>query len=47
MENADKTINVRRETNISDLGNDLSIQGHVEMKNATPLEGSSVNLEDP
>ncbi len=38
MENADETTNVCRETTISDLGKDLSIQGGVEMKNATPSE---------
>jgi hypothetical protein len=36
MENADETT--------YDPGKDLSIQGDVEMNNATPLEGSSVIL---
>jgi hypothetical protein len=44
MENADETTNVCRETTISDLGKDLSIQGDVEMNNATLLEGNSVIL---
>ena len=44
MENADETNNVCRETTISDLDKYLSIQGGVEMNNATPLEGSSVIL---
>ncbi len=46
MENADKTINVRRDTTISDLGNDLSMQGHVEMNNTTLMESSSVIFGD-
>jgi hypothetical protein len=46
MENAEKTTNVCRDTTISDLGNDLSIQGDVEMNNATLLEGSSVIFGD-
>ena len=44
MENADETTNVCRETTISDLDKYLSVQGGVEMNNATPLEGSSVIL---
>jgi hypothetical protein len=42
MEKADETTIVCGETTIIDLGKDLSIQGGVEMNNATPLEGSSV-----
>ncbi len=42
MEKADETTNVSGETTIIDLGKELSIQGGVEMNNATPLEGSSV-----
>jgi hypothetical protein len=42
MEKADETTNVCGETTIIDLGKDLSIQGGVEMNNATPLEGNSV-----
>jgi hypothetical protein len=44
MEKADETTNVCGETTIIDLGKDLSIQGGVEMNNATPLQGSSVIL---
>jgi hypothetical protein len=44
MEKADKTNYVCGETTIIDLGKDLSIQGGVEMNNATPLEVSSVIL---
>jgi hypothetical protein len=44
MESADETTNDCRETTISDLGKDLSIQGDVEMNNATLLEGGSVFL---
>jgi hypothetical protein len=44
MEKAVETTNVSQETAIIDLGKDLSIQGGVEMNNATPLEGSSVTL---
>ncbi len=46
MEKADETTNVCGETTIIDLGKDLSIQGGVEMNNATLLEGSSVILEE-
>ncbi len=42
MEKADDTTNVSGETTIIDPGKELSIQGGVEMNNATPLEGSSV-----
>jgi hypothetical protein len=42
MEKADETTNVSGETTIIDPGKELSIQGGVEMNNATPLEGSSV-----
>jgi hypothetical protein len=45
MEKAVETTNVSGETTIIDLGKDLSIQGGVEMNNATPLEGGSVILE--
>ncbi len=38
MERAVETTNVSGETPIIDLGKDLSIQGSVEMNNATPLE---------
>ncbi len=44
MEKADETTNVNGETSFIDPCKDLSIQGGVEMKNATPLEGSSVIL---
>jgi hypothetical protein len=44
MENAVETTNVSGETTIINLGKDVSIQGGVEMNNATPLEGSSVIL---
>jgi hypothetical protein len=44
MEKADETTNVCGETTIIDLGKDLSVQGGVEMNNATPLEGSSVTF---
>jgi hypothetical protein len=44
MEKAVETTNVSGETTIIDLGKNLSIQGGVEMNNATPLEGSSVIL---
>jgi hypothetical protein len=44
IEKAVETTNVSGETTIIDLGKDLSIQGDVEMNNATPLEGSSVIL---
>ncbi len=43
-EKAVETTNVCGETSIIDLGKDLSIQGGVEMNDATPLEGSSVIL---
>ncbi len=46
MEKADETTNVNGETSFIDPGNDLSIQGGVEMNNAIPLEGSSVILEE-
>jgi hypothetical protein len=42
MEKADETTNVNGETSFIDPGKDSSIQGGVEMNNATPLEGSSV-----
>jgi hypothetical protein len=44
MKKADVTTNVCGETTIIDLGQDSSIQGGVELNNATPLEGSSVIL---
>ena len=44
MEKADETTNVNGETSFIDPGKDLSIQGGVEMNNATPLKGSSVIL---
>ncbi len=44
MEKAIETTNLCGETTIIDLGKDLSIQGSVEMNNATPLEGSSLIL---
>jgi hypothetical protein len=44
MEKADETTNVNGETSFIDPGKDLSIQGGVEMNNATPLEGSPVIL---
>ncbi len=44
MEKVDETTYVCGETTIIDLGKDLSIQGLVEMNNATPLQGSSVIL---
>jgi hypothetical protein len=44
MEKADELTNVNGETSFIDPGKDLSIQGGVEMNNATPLEGSSVIL---
>jgi hypothetical protein len=44
MEKAVETTNVSGETTIIDLGKEISIQGGVEMNNATPLEGSSVIL---
>jgi hypothetical protein len=40
--NKDCDDKIDGETTIIDLGKDLSIQGGVEMNNATPLEGSSV-----
>ncbi len=55
MEKADETIDasghvnkdcddkIDGETTIIDLGKDLSIQGIVEMNDATPMEGSSEN----
>jgi hypothetical protein len=42
MEKADEITNVCGKTTIIELGKDLSIQGSVEMNNATPLEGSSL-----
>jgi hypothetical protein len=54
MEKADETMDasghankdcddrIDKETTIIDLGKDLSIQGGVEMNDATPMEGSSV-----
>jgi hypothetical protein len=44
IEKEDETTNICGETTIIDLGKDLSIQGGVEMNNATPLESSSVIL---
>ena len=44
MEKADETTNVNGETSFIDPGKDLSIQGGVEMNNATLLEGDSVIL---
>jgi hypothetical protein len=44
VEKADEATNVNGETSFIDPGKDLSIQGGVEMNNATPLEGSSVIL---
>jgi hypothetical protein len=44
MKKAYETTNVNGETSFIDPGKDLSIQGGVEMNNATPLEGSSVIL---
>ncbi len=44
MEKADETTNVCGETTIIDLGKGFSIQGGVEMNNASPFEGSSVIL---
>ncbi len=44
MEKADETTNVNGETSFIDPGKDLSIQGGVEINNATTLEGSSVIL---
>jgi hypothetical protein len=58
MEKADETTDgsdhvnndcddrVVEETTTIDLGKDLSIQGRVKMNNATPLEGSSVIIEE-
>ncbi len=39
-------INVNGETSFIDPGKELSLQGGVEMNNATSLEGSSVILEE-
>jgi hypothetical protein len=44
MEKGREITNVCGETTIIDLGKDLSIQGGVEMNDATPLESSSVIL---
>ncbi len=44
MEKADETTNINGETSFIDPGKDLSVQGGVEMNNATPLEGSLVIL---
>jgi hypothetical protein len=44
--NKDCDDRIDRETTIIDLGKDLSIQGQVEMNNATPLEVSSVIIEE-
>jgi hypothetical protein len=41
MEEADETTNVSGETTFIDPGKEFSIQGGVEMNNATSLEGSS------
>jgi hypothetical protein len=46
MEKADETTYACGETTIIDLGKDLSVQGGVEMNNATPLQGSSVILQE-
>jgi hypothetical protein len=45
MEKADETTNVNGETSFIDPGKELSLQGGVEMNNATSLEGNSVILE--
>jgi hypothetical protein len=42
MENTDETTNVCIETTINGSGKALSIQGDVELNNATLLEGNSV-----
>ena len=44
MEKANETNNVNGETSFIDPGKELSIQGGVEMNDATPLEGISVFL---
>jgi hypothetical protein len=44
MEKANETTNVIGETTFIDPGKELSVQGGVEMNNATSLEGSSVIL---
>jgi hypothetical protein len=44
MEKADETTNVSGETTFIHPGKELSIQGGVEMNNATTLEGTSVIL---
>jgi hypothetical protein len=44
MEKADEKTNVNGETSFIGLVKELSIQGGVEMNNATPLEGNSVIL---
>jgi hypothetical protein len=46
MEKTDETTNVNGETSFIDPGKELSLQGGVEMNNATSLEGSSVILEE-
>ncbi len=46
MEKADETTNVNGETSFIDTGKELSLQGGVEMNNATSLEGISVILEE-
>jgi hypothetical protein len=46
MEKADEKTNVNGETSFIGLVKELSIQGGVEMNNATPLEGNSVILGD-
>jgi hypothetical protein len=46
MEKADETTYVNGETSFIDPGKELSLQGGVEMNNATSLEGSSVILEE-
>jgi hypothetical protein len=40
MEKADETTNINGETSFIDPGKELSLQGGVEMNNATSLEGS-------
>ncbi len=46
MKKADETTNVNGETSFIDSGKELSLQGVVEMNNATSLEGNSVILEE-
>jgi hypothetical protein len=46
IEKADEITNVNGETSFIDLDKELSLQGGVEMNNATSLEGSSVILDE-